>query len=92
MKSLCPGASMIVYSYLLVSNFHREQSIVIPLSLSYLSLSRIKAYLKEPLFIEADIFAKDSRVLASMPPHLKIKWPVVVDLPESTCPITTKLI
>lgn len=37
-------------------------------------------------------FSNFSMVLLSMPPHLQIRWPVVVDLPESTCPMTTMLI
>lgn len=47
-KSLCPGASITVQEYLLVSNFQSEQSIVIPFSLSSLRVSSTQAYLKEP--------------------------------------------
>ena len=91
MKSLCPGASIIVIKYFGVSNFHRVMSIVIPLSLSAFSLSRIQAYLKEDFPMSLASFSYLSRILLSIPPHLKIKWPVVVDFPESTCPMTTML-
>ena len=48
MKSLCPGASIMVMLYFRVSNFHKAISMVIPLSLSAFSLSSTQAYLKEP--------------------------------------------
>jgi len=70
MKSLCPGASMMVKLNFSVSNFQREISMVIPLSLSALSLSKTQAYLKEPLPDSADSFSNFSMVLLSIPPHL----------------------
>ena len=39
-----------------------------------------------------DSFSNLSTVLLSMPPHLQIRCPVVVDFPESTWPMTTILI
>ena len=46
MKSLCPGASKMVAWYLLVSNFHRHISVVIPHSRLAFSFSKTQAYLK----------------------------------------------
>ena len=37
-------------------------------------------------------FSNFSMLRLSIPPHLWIKWPVVVDFPESTWPMTTMLI
>ncbi|VCW76784.1 unnamed protein product [Gulo gulo] len=69
-KSLCPGASMMVTKYLLVSNFHREISMVIPHSRSAFSLSKTQAYLKELFPISAASFSNFLIVLLSIPPHL----------------------
>jgi len=49
MKSLWPGASMMVKENLGDSNFQREISMVIPLSLSAFKLSKTQAYLNEAL-------------------------------------------
>ena len=49
MKSLCPGASMMVTEYFEVSNFQRAISMVMPRSRSAFNLSSTQAYLKEPL-------------------------------------------
>jgi hypothetical protein len=69
-KSLCPGASIIVNEYFDDSNFQRAISIVIPLSLSAFSLSKTQAYLKDDLPIWAASFSNFSIVLSSIPPHL----------------------
>ena len=70
MKSLWPGASMMVKWYLGDSNCQREISMVIPLSLSLLSLSMTQAYLKEAFPCSAASFSYFSMVLLSIPPHL----------------------
>lgn len=70
MKSLCPGASIMVKQYFSVWNFHKEISMVIPLSLSAFNLSNTQAYLKEDLPNSADSFSNFSMVLLSIPPHL----------------------
>ena len=63
-----------------------------PRSRSDFNLSRIHAYLNDNLPFYSDSTASFSNVRSFIPPHLYIKWPVVVDLPESTWPITTKFI
>ena len=73
----------------ITSNFQRAMSIVMPRSRSALSLSSTQAYLNEDFPMSADSFSNFSIVRESIPPHLYSKCPVVVDLPESTCPITT---
>ena len=55
---------------LLVSNFQRAISMVIPRSRSALSLSKTQAYLKEPLPISWASFSNFSIVRLSIPPHL----------------------
>lgn len=62
---------------------------MIPLSLSAFKSSKTHANLKESFPICFASYSYLSKVLASIPPYLKIKWPVEVDFPESTCPITT---
>jgi hypothetical protein len=62
MKSRCPGASIIVKVLSADSNFQSAMSIVIPLSLSALSLSRTHAYLKVPLPIKFASFSNLSIV------------------------------
>ena len=78
---------MIVKCDLHVSNFHSEMSIVIPRSLFGLSLTH--AYLNEPLTSCCDSFSNFSTVRSSMPPHLSMRGPVIVNLPKSTWPKTT---
>jgi len=62
-KSLCPGASMMVNENLFVSNLHKAISIVIPLSLSDFNLSITQAYLNEVFPIDAASFSNLSIVL-----------------------------
>jgi hypothetical protein len=57
MKSLWPGASMMVYLLVLVTNLKIEQSIVIPLSRSAFSLSITHANLKDDLPMSVDSFS-----------------------------------
>merc|ERR1712045_292979 len=69
MKSLWPGASMMVTKYLSVMNFHRAISMVIPRSRSAFNLSSTQAYLKEPLPISWASFSNLAMVRSSIPPH-----------------------
>ena len=68
-KSLCPGASMVVTEGLLVSNFHREVSMVIPRSCLAFSLCKTQACLKGPFPVSA-ASSKCWMIRLSLPPHL----------------------
>ena len=58
MKSRCPGASMMVKKFFVVSNFWNDKSIVTPLSRSSLMVSRTHANLKvSPAPVFSDSFA-----------------------------------
>ena len=63
MKSLWPGASMIEQKYFAVSNLLTVMLIVIPLSRSALSVSKIQAYLNEPFPKSSASFSYFSNVL-----------------------------
>ena len=91
MKSRWSGSLTVVKLRLLVSDFHSEMSIVIPRSRSAFRLSRTHASLNEPLPSCRDSFSNFAIVRSSIPPHLSIRLPVVVDFQESRWPMTTTL-
>lgn len=70
-KSLCPGASVIVTSRLLVLDFYREIPIVIPSSA--FSLSKAQAYWKERFPISEGSFSNCTMVRLSTH-HNVVDW------------------
>ena len=91
-KSLCPGASIIVNSYLSVSNFLCARSIVTPLSLSSFKLSITKANSNPPFPSSSALSFNFLNACSSILPESNNILPTVVDLPWSTCPMNTKFI
>src|SRR3989338_7208996 len=83
-KSLCPGASIIVNSYLLVTNFLWLKSIVTPLSLSSFKLSITNAN-SNPAFPNSWAFSFSFLMVCSLIfPESYSNLPTVVLFPWST--------
>ena len=91
MKSLWPGASSSVTSFLAVSNLFWPTSMVMPLSRSSSVSSSTQAYMKLCLPTFLDSFSCLCIIFWDTLPSLKSRWPMRVLLPESTWPTTTRL-